>query len=170
MSTVSMAVRLRSPDPAAVTALATLRRVLPGEAPEELQRYERWEFNGSGVLQGTVTAIIDHFDDIVNPNKQTWTLLERGPLPGEDPDMVWCGIQVTDIEDSVSENWTSILRRRGYPLERVVHSILWRAGFPAGTPASEAVRKAKAIALTTGRDRGLLANPVSQTVTVTNPV
>jgi hypothetical protein len=170
MSTVSIAVMLKSPDPAAVTALATLGRVLPADCPLKLHRFERWEFSGPDCRHEAVSTAVGHFDDIVNPNKQAWVFLESGPLPGDEPTLVWRSVVVTDREDSLSENWTSILSGKGFPFERVVHSILWRLGFSAGTQAAEASRRSIAVAVTSSREGGLLANPVSQSVRVSEPV
>jgi hypothetical protein len=170
MSTVSIAVMLKSPDPAAVTALSTLERVLPAEVPLKLHRFEQWEFSGQACSVEAVTSAVGTYDDIVNPNKQIWVIIGREPLPGEDPGLVWCSVVVTDREDSISENWTSILARRGFPFEQVVHSVLWRLGFPSGTPAEEVSRRSIAVAVTSRRESGLLANPVFQSVSVSEPV
>jgi hypothetical protein len=170
MSTVSIAVMLKAPDPAAVTALSTLGRVLPEDCPLELHRFEQWEFSGPACSGEAVTSAVGTFDDIMNPNKQIWVILGREALPGEDPELVWCSVVVTDREDSISENWTSILARRGFPFEKVVHSVLWRLGFQSGTPAGEVSRRSLAVAVTSRRESGLLANPVSQSVSVSEPV
>jgi hypothetical protein len=170
MSTVSIAVMLKSPDPAAVTALSTIARVLPAECPVKLHRFERWEFSGPACNRESVSGAVGHFDDIVNPNKQAWVFLGSGPLPGDDPGLVWCSVVVTDREDSISENWTSILVRKGFPFEQVAHSVLWRLGYPTGTQDAEVSRRSLAVSVTSSREGGLLANPVSQSVSVTEPV
>ena len=43
MEKILVAVRLKAPDPSAMTALSTLRRVMPDECPVELDRYDLWE-------------------------------------------------------------------------------------------------------------------------------
>ena len=164
MNSISIAVALRAPDPAASTALATMKRVSPGKAPGALQRFDCWQFAGMECTEEVVKGIVEHFDDIVNPNKQTWSFIPRNGLPSAAEEFTWTGVLVTDREDSVSENWTAILRRREFPVEKVVHSVLWMLGFQESSTQGELDRTVLELAVTSRRDGGLLANPVSQIV------
>ncbi len=161
MERVFVAVRLKSPDPSAVTALATLRRVLPECAPAELSRCDMWEFCMKQGFSSAVPGMISHFTDIVNPNKHLSFIVSPGePLPGENPALRWTGVLVRDHADSRSMNWSMLLARRGFPVERVHWGVLWRFGYSAGTDDIE--KLALKASLSESRDSGLLANPVSQ--------
>ena len=164
MNSISIAVGLRAPDPAASTALATMKRVSPGNAPAALHRFDCWQFAGMECTEETVQGIVEHFDDIVNPNKQTWSFIPRNGLPPAAGEFTWAGVLVTDREDSVSENWTAILRRRDFPVEKVVHSVLWMLGFQNPSTQGDLDSTVLELAVTSRRDGGLLANPVSQIV------
>lgn len=161
METVFLAVGLKAPDPEAATALVTLERVLPVYAPRRLSRYDLWEFvllRGNGE---TVREMVSHFTDILNPNKHHGFLLTPGqPVPGETPELQWTGVRVRDHRDSLSENWSRLLSRRGFPVERVKWGVLWRFGYPLET--SDPQTFAMKAALSGTREEGLLANPVSQ--------
>lgn len=161
MERVFVAVRLKSPDPGAVTALSTLMRVMPDCAPVQLARYDLWEFDMLPGAAGAVPGMIAHFTDIVNPNKHLSFVLDRGqPPPGETPDLRWTGVLVRDHSDSRSMNWSSLLSRRGFPVESVRWGVLWRFGFAPGPGDIESL--AMGASLSESRESGLLANPVSQ--------
>ncbi len=161
MERVFVAVRLKSPDPGAATALSTLRRVMPDCAPVQLSRYDLWEFDMKPGTSDTVPGMISHFTDIVNPNKHLSFILTQGqPPPGENPGLDWTGVLVRDHADSRSMNWSTLLPRRGFPVERVRWGVLWRFGF--GTDAGSIGELAMRASLSESRDSGLLANPVSQ--------
>jgi hypothetical protein len=161
METVYVAVRLKSPDPGAVTALYTLRRTLPGSAPEQLFRYDLWEFVMKPGQAGAVPGMITRFTDIVNPNKHvSFILPPGGSPPGESGDLSWTGVLVRDHLDSRSRNWTALLARRGFPVEEARWGVLWRFGYSPGTGDVQAM--AMRATLSETRDSGLLANPVSQ--------
>ncbi len=165
-STHRMAVSLRAADPAAVTAAETLRRTMPRHAPAELGRYDHWEVRLREGGSGELRRMVERTDEMANPNKQVWTELTGcRTLPGEDPSLTWVSVLVTDVVDSVSENWTALLSLR-YPVESVRLSVLWRLGYPEGTPEEEALDRAEAVAVSRDRRGGLLANPVSQRVVV----
>lgn len=156
-----LAVRLKAPDPSAATALCTLSRVLPDCSPERLARYDLWEFlMKSGDLE-TVKEMVTHFTDIVNPNKHLSFILPMGsPPPGEEPGLSWTGVLVRNHRDSVSENWSRLLPRRGFPVAGVRYGVLWRFGYPMKTGNPE--KLAMKASLSLRRELGLLANPVSQ--------
>lgn len=161
MTNVFLAVRLKSPDPEAATALCTLQRVLPACAPEELWRYDLWEFSMKSGNSGCVEEMIGHFTDIVNPNKHFRFILSKGQHPsGESQSLSWAGVLVRDHRDSRSDNWSVVLARRGFPVEKVRWGVLWRFGFAEGT--QDPVGLAMKAALSETRELGLLANPVSQ--------
>jgi len=161
MERVFVAVRLKSPDPGAATALTTLRRVMPDSAPVQLSRYDLWEFDMNPGSSDAVVGMISHFTDIVNPNKHLSFILTPGePPPGENPGLSWTGVLVRDHSDSRSMNWSMLLARRGFPVERVRWGVLWRFGFEAGTGEIGAL--AMKASVSGSRDSGLLANPVSQ--------
>ncbi len=166
MGEVSIAVSLKAPDPAAVTALAAMKRMDPSGAPGVLERYEYWTFRGPGVSRDAVTEMISHYTDIVNPNKQIW-IFAGDLLAGKKNDgRTWVPVLVSDRVDSVSETWTAILSGRRRRLETVRYSVLWLMGFDGGIPEDAAVAMAMGLAVTERRDRGLLANPVSQEVEI----
>jgi len=167
MSEISVLVRLKSADPAAVTALSALRQMYLKEAPEQLCRFSRWSFSGSGLERKTVERVISHFTDIVNPNKESWSFAGEGRVL--DPEQLWTAAGVTDMENSISENWTSILRSRGYGTVKVEFSVLWCLGFPPDLDPKEALRRTREMAVSRSRKRGLLANPVSQRIEVASP-
>lgn len=161
MERVFLAVRLKSPDPAAATAHSTLERAGRGFAPSELRRYDLWEFDMNDGGSSAVPGMVSHFTDIVNPNKHLSFILSLGePPPGENPGLSWTGIVVRDHSDSRSVNWSQLLARRGFPVQRVRWGVLWRFGFVAGTADIEIL--AMRASISESRDSGLLANPVSQ--------
>ena len=166
MEKVLIAVRLKAPDPAAVTAEYTLRRIMPDQCPVRLDRYDLWEFDVSSGGRDTVSDAVSHFTDIVNPNKQKYTFVDSGLLPGEDPDLVWVGVMISDHDSSTSENWTSVMGKRGFPVESVRFETLWRLAWPAGTSLSEAREMALAVSTSRSRESGLLGNPVFQRITL----
>jgi hypothetical protein len=118
----------------------------------------------------TIREVILRYHDIVNPNKQTWSFIDDGIVPeGSDNGTVWIGVLVTDRIDSVSENWTSILCRNRLDVEGVRWSVLWRFGFAPGTSQEDARMKALDLTVSSHRDHGLLANPVSQKIDLLVP-
>lgn len=170
MSEISIAVRLKAPDPEAVTALATLERLSPDICPAALERFDHWRFTGPGVTREAVEEIVSHYPDIVNPNKQLWSFTRDGlPSRGRDAELRWTGVLITDRVDSVSENWSRIISGKGFPAVSVRYSVLWRLGFPPDTPEDEAGERTMALAVATHRQRGLLANPVSQEIEISEP-
>ena len=109
-----------------------------------------------------VSDIVSRFHDIVNPNKQTWSFTDAGiEAEQQNESIVWVDVLVTDRVDSVSENWTAILRRSGYEPGCVRWSVLWRFGFSSDISEHIARKKALELTVSTRRDHGLLANPVS---------
>lgn len=170
MSEISIVVRLKAPDPEAVTALATLRRLSPDICPAGLERSDHWRFTGPGVTREVVKEIVSHYPDIVNPNKQFWSFTGDGlHSGGREEELRWTGVLVTDRVDSVSENWSRIISRKGFPVVSVRYSVLWRLGFPPGLPEDVAGERTMALAVATHRQRGLLANPVSQEIEISGP-
>ncbi len=170
MTEVSIAVRLKAPDPAAITALSTLKRINPDKCPGRLERYDFWRFINPIDGKRTVEKIVSHFHDIVNPNKQSWSFSDTsGSHPSPVEELVWIEVLVTDKVDSISENWTDILRRNNFEAERVMYSVLWRLGFPSGTSMTDARERTLALTVTSHRDHGLLANPISQNITILDP-
>ena len=165
MDSIQIAVRLKTPDPQAVTALNAIRAMRLQLPPLKLQRHDLWEFEVSRGGRNAVSELIGHFTDIVNPNKQLWLFTEKdSSLAGEDPELQWVGIVVRDYVDSVSENWTDLLKRRGFPVESLRYSVLWRFGYLKDT--DEALTKKMALDLSVSNTRagGLFSNPVSQEV------
>ncbi len=165
---ILVAVRLKVPDPAALTASITLKRLMPDECPLRLDRYDLWEFQVRIGGRETVTEVVNHFTDIVNPNKQKYFFVEKTDtlLPGEDPSLVWAGIVITDHDNSVSGNWTAVLEKRGFPVSSVAYGTLWRMAWPGGTVPARAEEMALSISVSTSRESGLLGNPVSQRITL----
>ncbi len=165
MGNISIVVSLKAPDPAAMTAMSTFRRMYPETCPDSLERYDYWCFMNPRQGRETVNGIVSRYHDIVNPNKQTWTFIDDiNKLAGSDDSMLWIGVLVTDIIDSVSENWTAILRRNSCEVEGVLCSVLWRFGFAPGISFDNARNRVLDLTVSTSRDHGLLANPVSQKI------
>ncbi len=171
MTDISIVVRLKAPDPAAMTALSTLKRINPGICPGMLERYDYWQFIRPLDGKKTVEKIVSHFHDIVNPNKQSWRFTGgSGSIHSGGEELIWTEVLVTDKVDSISENWTDILRRNRYEVEKVMYSVLWRLGYPSGTSLTEARERTLALTVTSYRDQGLLANPVSQNINLLDQV
>jgi hypothetical protein len=171
MGDISIVVRLKAPDPAAMTAMTTFKRINPDICPNILERYDHWRFLNPARGRETVSEIVLRYHDIVNPNKQTWSFIDDGSMTaGPDNRIVWVGVLVTDRIDSVSENWTSILCRNRFDVEGVRWSVLWRFGFASGTSEEDARKKALDLTVSSHRDHGLLANPVSQKIDLLVPL
>ena len=172
MGNISIIVKLKSPDPAAMTAMSTFRRIYPEECPDSLERYDYWCFMNPVQGRETITGIVSRYHDIVNPNKQTWSFIDEFSDPEDisDDSKVWINVRVTDRIDSVSENWTSILRRNNSEVEGVLCSVLWRFGFSSGISYDNARNRVLDLTVSTHRDHGLLANPVSQKIDLPAPL
>jgi hypothetical protein len=165
MESIQIAVRLTTPDPQAVTALSTIKAMRLQLPPLKLHRLDLWEFDVSAGGRDTVSELVGHFTDIVNPNKQNWEFAEKdSSLKSEDTELQWVGIVVRDFADSVSENWAELLKRRGFAVESVRFGVLWRLGYLKDT--DEALTRKMALDLSVSRTRagGLFSNPVSQEV------
>ena len=165
MDVIQIAVKLKTPDPQAVTALNTIKDMRLQLPPLKLQRNDLWEFEVSSQGRDAVSGIVDHFTDIVNPNKQTWFFMEKDSLlAGEDPDLQWVGVVVRDHVDSISENWTELLKRRGFPVVSLRYGVLWRFGYLKDTDEALAMKMALDLSVSKTREGGLFSNPVSQEV------
>lgn len=165
MGIIQIAVKLRTPDPQAVTALNTIKAMRLQLPPVKLNRSDLWEFEVQGHEQDVVSGIVNRFTDMVNPNKQTWSFLKKDSLvPGEDPDLQWVGVVVRDHVDSVSENWTELLKRRGFPVVSLRYGVLWRFGYLKNTDEALALKMALDLSVSNTREGGLFSNPVSQEV------
>jgi hypothetical protein len=165
MEKVQIAVRLITPDPAAVTALNAVKAMRLQMPPIRIHRYDLWEFEAAEGGKKTISEVVGHFTDIVNPNKQTWTFAEEGTvLTAEDPELQWVGIIVRDYEDSMSGNWTDLLKRRGFAVDYVRWGVLWRLGYLNNTDEALARKMAMDLAVSQTRTGGLFSNPVSQEV------
>ena len=79
-----LAVTLKSPDPAAITALGALAGFMPGSAPVRILRYEVWEFEAE-CDRDSIVRTVDRYPDILNPNKQRGAFLdaELPPVAGD---------------------------------------------------------------------------------------
>lgn len=165
MGDISIVVSLKAPDPAAMTAISTFRRINPEKCPDSLERYDYWCFSNPSEGRETVSGIVSRYHDIVNPNKQTWSFIDNKSTPVRpDDSIIWIDVLVTDRIDSVSENWTSILRRNNCEIDSVRCSVLWRFGFASGVSFENARSRVLDLTVSTYRDHGLLANPVSQKI------
>lgn len=156
-----LAVTLKSPDPAAVTALGALAGFMPQSAPSAILRYDLWEFE-SECGRDAVRDAVGCYPDILNPNKQRGSFLDGGLPPLPPGDLVWAGVRVEDIDSGASEAWTKLLSRSPACISSVGLSVLWLLGYPAGTSPAEASARAAEVSVAVDRTRGLLANPVSQ--------
>ncbi len=165
MKVLRIAVRLKAPDPEAVTALNAINGMDLQLPPARLARYDIWEFSTVAGGEETLREIVGHFTDIVNPNKHLWSLAEPGKaLPGQDDSHNWTGVVVSDIEDHTGSNWTSILKRRGFPVDSVHRRTLWMFGYLKEIDDSLAAKLAMDLSVSGSRTGGLLSNPVSQEV------
>ncbi len=166
MGNTSIIVRLKAPDPAAMTAMSTFRRIYPETCPDSLERYDYWCFLNPGRGRETVSEIVSRYHDIVNPNKQTWSFVDdiSKPVAPLDDGIILIDVLVTDRIDSVSENWTGILRRNNFEVDAVLCSVLWRFGYASGISVDNARSRVLDLTVSTHRDRGLLANPTSQKI------
>ena len=172
MENISIVVSLKAPDPAVLTVMSTFRRIYPESCPDSLERYDYWSFINPGMGRETVSGIVSRYHDIVNPNKQTWSFIDESDNPDgrTDDGMVWIDVLVTDRIDSVSENWTAIFRRNNCDVEGVLCSVLWRFGFASGVSYDDARDRVMNLTVSTYRDHGLLANPVSQKIDLPAPI
>lgn len=165
MESIQIAVRLKTPDPQAVTALNTIKAMRLQLPPIKLQRYELWDFELSSGGREIVSELVGHFADIVNPNKQLWFFPEKEVLlAGEDPELQWAGIVVRDHTDSVSKNWTALLKRRKFPVDSLRYGVLWRFGYLKDTDEALVKKMALDLSVSNTRAGGLFSNPVSQEV------
>ena len=165
MDSIQITVRLKTPDPQAVTALNTIKAMRLQLPPVKLQRHELWEFEVADGGRDTVCDLVNHFTDIVNPNKQMWMFPEKNSsLTDEDTELVWVGVVVRDFSDSVSSNWTDLLKRRGFPLNSLRYGVLWRFGYMKDTDEALAAKMAMDLSVSNTRTGGLFSNPVSQEV------
>lgn len=165
MENIQIAVRLKTPDPQAATALNTIRDMRLQLPPLKIQRHELWEFEVSSGGRKTVSELVRHFTDIVNPNKQTWVFPEKETcFSEEDPELQWVGIIVRDHVDSISENWTDLLKRRGFAVESLRYGVLWRLGYLKDTDEALTKKMALDLSVSDTRASGLFSNPVSQEV------
>ncbi len=161
------AVALRAADPEAITALQALRETMPESAPEELLRFTLWQVRTSTDLDASrAEAMLRRYEDIVNPNKHTLTMLDDGVGRLAGGDMVWVPVRVHNLDDTLSEVWLSLLSEAGYPVLGLDVSVLWLTGYPFETPRGEALEMAGAVSVTRSRSEGLLGNRVSQRVSV----
>ncbi|MEA3265463.1 MAG: hypothetical protein U9P42_00775 [Candidatus Fermentibacteria bacterium] len=165
MESIQIAVRLKTPDPQAVTALNTIKAMRLQLPPIRLQRHELWDFDLHSGGREVVSEVVGHFTDIVNPNKQLWFFTEKEVLlPGENPELQWVGVVVRDHTDSVSRNWTDLLKRRGFQVDSLSYSVLWRFGYLKDTDEALAGKMALDLSVSNTREGGLFSNPVSQEV------
>lgn len=163
-----LAVTLKSPDPAAVTALGALAGFMPQSAPSSVLRYDLWEFE-SELDRNAVQEAVGCYPDILNPNKQRGVFLDDGLPPLPAGDLVWVGVRIEEVSSGASEAWTRLLSRSQACISSARVSVLWLLGYPAGTSPAEASARAGEVSVAVDRTRGLLANPVSQRAFVIGP-
>jgi hypothetical protein len=165
-----LAVSLRSPDPAAISALGALQRFMVQDCPSRILRYDLWEFETPGEIdRNRIMETVSGYPDIINPNKQRASFLD-GDLPDLQGDgTLWVGVRVEDVSSAASANWTAILSRSGLAVDSVRLGVLWMLGYQPGTLSDDAVRMSANIATAVDRNHGLLANPVSQRAFVIGP-
>lgn len=162
---VRAAIRLKSSDPVAGTALRALSRAMPDSCPEAIFRYDLWEFDLPGGRE-EVRAILERFPDILNPNKQECFFPEESLLPGESPSLSWVSVEVSERSGSAGSTWSQVIGRAGFELQGVRLMTLWRLGYPSAAGLDRALEAAGEIAVSVSRNRGLLSNPVSQSASV----
>ncbi len=165
MEVIQIAVRLKTPDPEATTALNAIKAMRLQLPPLKLKRHDLWEFEVSDGGRDTVSELVSHFTDIVNPNKQSWLFpAKHSMLDGENPELHWVGVVVRDHKDSASANWTELVRRRGFAVTSVKCGVLWRFGYLKDTDDALVKKMALDLSVSKTRAGGLLSNPVFQEV------
>ena len=170
MENIKIAVRLNTPDPQATTAMNAIKDMRLQLPPLKLHRYDLWQFDiSSDNGEEVVSELVKHFTDIVNPNKQAWSFYkEQNSLAGEDEEYKWTGVFVQDKKSSMSSNWTDLVKRREFPVERLSYGVLWRFGYLKDTDDALVEKMALDLAISNSRNGGLLSNPVSQEVFLWN--
>jgi phosphoribosylformylglycinamidine (FGAM) synthase PurS component len=162
----TIAVRLKAPDPEAVTALNAIGAMGLQLPPAKLDRFDVWEFELEKGGEDTAKEIVKHFKDIVNPNKHLWFFAVPGEMiPGQSIGFNWFGIMVSNMTDLTGANWTDILKRRGFPVVSVHRKTLWMFGYLKDLDDSLVRSMAMDLAVSGSRTGGLLSNPVFQEVT-----
>ena len=176
---IELLVRLKTADTVALTAKNTLRRDLGYEsALLDVRREERWVIQVQTEDMQTAEKLGREFSAtriFVNPNKQTYTLrvAESGqakpsPQKQDEGEPYEVGVIVGYYRDGKAVSARDALRHTyGYG-DRIVdveRGVLWKLLLSAQSLDS-ARKMAEGIALTSGMDRGLLANPHSQTYIV----
>lgn len=138
-------------------------------SPELLQRYDFWEFDVDSGGRDIIAGMIEHYTDIVNPNKQKCYFYGSGNFPDKhDKKFKWVEVVVRDHDDSVSANWTSILSKSSFPILSAKYAVLWRIGFIISENEGEIEKRAMMLSRTLFRCKGLLCNPVSQNIELLN--
>jgi hypothetical protein len=176
---IELLVRLKTADTVALTAKNTLQRDLGYEsALLDVLREERWVIQVQAEDVQTAEKLGREFAAtriFVNPNKQTCTLraVESGqakPSSQKQDEGEPCeiGVIVSYYRDGKAVSARDALRHTyGYG-DRIVdvkRGVLWKLLLRAQSLDS-ARKMAEEIALTSSMDRGLLANPHSQTYIV----
>ncbi len=177
---IELRVKLKTADTVALTAKNTLQRDLGYESVlMDLQREERWVIQAEaenvqaaeefGKELATVTKIF------VNPNKHTYALRvseseSAKPSPQErgERESYELRVIISYRQDEQAVSARDTLRNTygfGDKIKDVGRSMLWELVLNAENPDS-ARKIAEEITLTSGMDRGLLANPHSQTYVV----
>lgn len=165
MSVFRIAVKLKAPDPEAVTSMNAIHAMGLQLPPVKLLRYQLWEFDLTSGDNGTVEEMVGHFTDIVNPNKHLWSFASpEEPLPGQTDDLNWTGVIVSQMQDSQGDNWSAILQRRGFPVGGVSTGVLWMFGYLKDLDESLVKKMAMDLSVSGSRSGGLLSNPVFQEV------
>ena len=175
MSEIELLVSLKIPDVTTLTAANSLRRRL-GYAQRlvHLQRADYYrlevEAESAKAAQELVTQLASRTNHFVNPNKHVFAVRVAEPrlAPPRRKGGHEVEVLVTDIEGDRSTELEEALAadRLAAGKVRAVHTgVLWTLTLKTETP-TEALETAREITITRARDRGLLANPHFQAVSI----
>lgn len=175
---IELLVKLKIADTVALTAKNTLQRDLGYESVlMDLQREECWVIQAEaenvqaaeefGKELATVTKIF------VNPNKHTYALrvsesVKPSPQERGEKESYELRVIISYRQDEKAVSARDTLRNTygyGDKIKDVGRSMLWKLILNAKNP-DDARKIAEEITLASGMDRGLLANPHSQTYLV----
>ena len=166
--TFQVHVTLKIPDAVARTAENSMRRRMGLSDLGKLSRAEWWvvEFaDDCSDAEARLVSLVEKTSLFLNPNKHRYTI-HSGKTPSVDAGV--CVILVEDKEDLAGRASEEAIRRHplaGGQVERVHRGTLWMVASESGAPA-DSRRLAEAVATSTDRTHGLLANPHYQNVTL----
>lgn len=166
---VELVVTLKIPDVTALTARHALQQQLGyGDVLADLRRADWWRLSlavdSAELALGLARELAEATPLFVNPNKHTYTLDTRPPLPKPLPGTMVIGVLTGFHDDATADLTAQALRGRlgyGDRVAAVEHGTLWTL-FLREPDAAKARVLAERITVSRRRGEGLLANPHSQ--------